>query len=72
MIEELNNIQKKLLNNLERLDKETVDIEKEVARSNAISQLANTYIKSCNLKIRVEESKNNVKNKIIGIKSGKK
>ena len=47
MNKELKKIQKKLINNLERLDKETENIEKEVARSNSISQLANTYIKSC-------------------------
>lgn len=56
-------IQAKLLSNLDRLDKEDTDIQNEVARSNAISQLANTYIKTCNLIIRVEESKDNVKNK---------
>ncbi len=72
MRDELGIIQEKLLRNLERLDEETVDIEKEVARSNAISQLANTYIKSCNLVIRVEESKKNVKNKIVSIKNEKK
>jgi len=72
MEEELNFIQLKLIKSLDRLDKENVDIEKEVARSNSISQLANTYIKSCNLIIRVEESKNNVKNKIVDLKSEKK
>lgn len=52
------------MNNLERLDNIDNDLKDEVARSNAISQLANTYIKTCNLIIRVEESKLNVKNKI--------
>lgn len=71
MEEELNFIQVKLIKSLDRLDKENVDIGKEVARSNSISQLANTYIKSCNLIIRVEESKNNIKNKIVDLKNEK-
>jgi hypothetical protein len=45
------------MNNLDRLDNEKDNLSDEVARSNAISQLANTYIKTCNLIIRVEESK---------------
>ena len=59
-------IQEKLMNNLERLDNAVadVDLNAEVYRSNAISQLANAYIKSCNLVIRVEESKKSMKNKI--------
>lgn len=72
MEEELNFIQVKLIKSLDRLDKENVDIEKEVARSNSISQLANTYIKSCNLIIRVEESKKDIKNKIVDLKNEKK
>lgn len=60
-------IQEKLMNSLKRLDEAKSDLNEEVARSNAISQLANTYIKSCNLIIRVEESKNGVKNKINGV-----
>jgi len=64
MDNQIKNIQEKLMTNLERLDKANDNISEEVARSNAISQLANTYIKTCNLIIRVEESKNNVKNKI--------
>lgn len=52
------------MENLERLNNEDVDVSEEVARSNAISQLANTYIKTCNLVIRVEESKLTIKNKI--------
>ena len=52
------------MNNLERLDKAEENISEEVARSNAISQIANTYIKSCNLIIRAEECKVNVTNKI--------
>lgn len=57
-------IQEKLMNSLKRLDESKGDLGEEVARSNAISQLANTYIKSCNLIIRVEESELNIKKKI--------
>lgn len=64
MNKEIKNIQERLMRNLERLDNAKDDISNEVARSNAISQLANTYIKTCNLVIRVEESKLNVKRKI--------
>lgn len=69
MEKDIKEIQERLMNNLERLDKAKTEtnINEEVARSNAISQLANTYIKSCNLVIRVEESKNNVRNKINGV-----
>lgn len=72
MNKELKKIQEKLINNLERLDKETENIEKEVARSNSISQLANTYIKSCNLIIRIEENKTNLKSKIKSVLNDKK
>ena len=64
MENDIKTIQGKLMNNLERLDSATNNISEEVARSNAISQIANTYIKSCNLIIRAEESKVNVRNKI--------
>lgn len=64
MENDIKTIQGKLMNNLERLDSATNNISEEVARSNAISQIANTYIKSCNLVIRAEESKVNVRNKI--------
>ena len=64
MNEDIKVIQNKLMNNLERLDNEKDNLSDEVARSNAISQLANTYIKTCNLVIRVEESKLNLKGKI--------
>ena len=64
MNEEIKTIQKTLMNNLERLDNAKDNISDEVARSNAISQIANTYIKSCNLVIRVEESKGNIRTKI--------
>lgn len=64
MENDIKDIQKTLMNNLERLDTAKDNISEEVARSNAISQIANTYIKSCNLVIRVEESKVNVRRKI--------
>lgn len=64
MENDIKTIQERLMNNLERIDNATDNISEEVARSNAISQLANTYIKSCNLVIRAEESKVNIKNKI--------
>lgn len=67
MNKDIKEIQERLMNNLERLDKAKENISEEVARSNAVAQIANTYIKSCNLVIRVEESKVNVKNKIVGI-----
>lgn len=52
------------MNNLERIDTATDNIGDEVARSNAVSQLANTYIKSCNLLIRAEECEYDIKKKI--------
>lgn len=64
MNNDIKQIQDTLMNNLERLNNAKDNINEEVARSNAISQIANTYIKSCNLVIRVEESKINVRNKI--------
>ena len=67
MNERLKTIQDTLLKSIERLDSETNNISEEISRSNAISQLANTYIKSCNLIIRIEESKMNLRNKISGL-----
>ena len=64
MNEDIKIIQEKLMKNLERLDTAKNDIENEVARSNAVSQLSNTYIKTCNLLIRVEESKTGTRKKI--------
>lgn len=64
MNDNIKSIQQTLMNNLERLDKENENLSDEVARSNAISQLANTYIKTCNLVIRVEESKIYLKDKL--------
>lgn len=52
-------IQEKLLINLERLNEEEDDLKKEISRSKAISQIANTYIKVCNMKIVLENIENN-------------
>lgn len=60
-------IQEKLIDSLSRLDGASDTLMEEVARSNAVSQLANTYIKACNLIIRVEEGKLNLKNKLGGV-----
>lgn len=68
MKDEIKTIQKKLIDSLKRLDNADENITEEVARSNAMSQLANTYIKTCNLIIRVEESKENIKKKIDGVR----
>ena len=68
MKNEIKTIQEKLIDNLERLDHADENITEEVARSNAISQLANTYIKTCNLIIRVEDAKDSVKKTIDGVK----
>ena len=68
MKDEIKTIQKKLIDSLKRLDVADENITEEVARSNAISQLANTYIKTCNLIIRVKDTKYSVKKKIDGVK----
>ena len=67
MEENVKTIQDKLMSSLERLDKANKNIAEEVARSNAVSQLANTYIKACNLIIRVEDGKKQLKTKIGGV-----
>ena len=72
MKDEIKTIQKKLIDSLKRLDVADENITEEVARSNAISQLANTYIKTCNLIIRVEDAKDSVKKKIDGVKQYEK
>lgn len=72
MQNDIKQIQRKLIDNLDRLDKAEDNVTEEVARSNAISQLANTYIKTCNLIIRVEESKADVKNKISNVINNEK
>ena len=68
MKDEIKTIQKKLIDSLKRLDNADENITEEVARPNAISQLANTYIKTCNLIIRVEDAKDSVKKKIDGVR----
>lgn len=60
MDDNIKTIQERLLNNLERLDNCKENIPEEVSRSNAIAELSNTYIKTCNLKLRLEESKRNM------------
>lgn len=64
MEKDIKKIQERLMNNLERLDGAEENLSDEVARSNAISQLANTYIKSCNLLIRAEECEIDIRHKI--------
>lgn len=54
-------IQKTILKNIEKIDKCEEDIGKEIGRSNAISRLANAYIQTCNLSIRIKNSTNNLK-----------
>lgn len=58
MNNDIENIQRKIIKSIEKLDCEDENVAQEVARANAISLLSNTYIKSCNLVIRVEELKN--------------
>ena len=72
MNEDIKTIQKTLMINLERINNESDDLRNEVARSNAVSQLANTYIKTCNLVIRVEESEHNLKQKIENVNNNEK
>ena len=65
-------IQESLMNNTERLDNAKENIGEEVARSNAISQIANTYIKSCNLVIRANETKVSITGKIKDVTENEK
>ena len=58
MNEEIDLIQEKLIKSIEKLDSESENVLQEISRANAIALLSNTYIKSCNLIIRVEELKN--------------
>ena len=67
MNENIRIIQETLMINLDRINNENDNLRDEVARSNAVAQLANTYIKTCNLVIRVEESEHNLKEKIKNI-----
>lgn len=59
MNENIKEIQERIMNNLERLDNAKENINEEVSRSNAIAELSNTYIKSCNLSLRLEEARRN-------------
>lgn len=54
-------IQKTILKNIEKIDQCEEDIGKEIGRSNAISRLANAYIQTCNLSIRLKHSTNSLK-----------
>lgn len=59
--ENIERIQDTLMLELDRLNQDNVD-SLEVARSNAISNTALTYIKAENLKIRIEETKEKLLN----------
>lgn len=72
MIENIETIQSKILKSIEKLDSESENVAQEVARANSIASLSNTYIKSCNLIIRVEEAKNKEKIKNIMEKTNEK
>lgn len=50
-------MQEMLMRQMERLDegKNNEDMNREVARSNALSQSANTFIKSVNVGLRIKE-----------------
>lgn len=72
MNENIKIIQETLMINLDRINNENDNLRDEVARSNAVAQLANTYIKTCNLIIRVEESECNLKEKIKNISNNEK
>lgn len=54
-------IQQTILDNIEKIDKCEEEIGKEIGRSNAISRLANAYIQTCNLSIRLKHSTNSLK-----------
>lgn len=64
-IDSLNNnieeIQEIIINNIKKIDKCEGEIAQEVGRSNAISRLANAYIQTCNLSIRLKNSTNSLK-----------
>lgn len=44
-----------LMRSMKRLDEENVDISNEIARSNALSNSATTFIKSINANLRIKE-----------------
>lgn len=65
MDKDIKKIQSKLMGALDKLSEaQDTNLKDEVSRSNAIAQVANTYIKSCNLIIRVEEAQTNIKSHI--------
>ena len=65
MDKDIKRIQSKLMGALDKLSEaQDTNLKDEVSRSNAIAQVANTYIKSCNLIIRVEEAQTNIKSHI--------
>lgn len=65
MDNDIKKIQNKLMGALDKLSEaQDTNLKDEVSRSNAIAQVANTYIKSCNLIIRVEEAQTNIKSHI--------
>lgn len=57
----INKIQNIILENIVKIDKCEENLGKEVGRSNAISKLANAYIQTCNLSIRLKNSTGNLK-----------
>lgn len=59
--ENIEKIQKTILTNIEKIDQCEEDIGKEIGRSNAISRLANAYIQTCNLSIKLKHSTNSLK-----------
>ena len=54
-------IQQTILANLEKLNHCDENISKEIGRSNSISRLANAYIQTCNLSLRLKNSSHNLK-----------
>lgn len=54
-------IQKKLLLSLDKLNVENPDLKKEIMLSNAITKVTNTYLNTCNLKLKLESKKINDK-----------
>lgn len=62
MNKDIETIKEKLIESLDILSKsKKEDLQLVVGRSNAIAQLANTYIKTCNLVLRIQESKRKTK-----------
>lgn len=55
MNNDLITMQEMLMRSMKRLDEENVDISNEIARSNALSNSATTFIKSINANLRIKE-----------------